>query len=1317
MQDVDKLYSNMHRYNIMAGATAAAITLILAVSIPTAYGLGADMISTERFGDVEITTGIMNIPEDITKPHGYKRYLILDDRTGLYRAGVGPERISLGTNAVPDIRIDLHELPDATRLGNITGAVPVYDRYGYTGAGIRIAVVDTGVDFSNPDISESLARDDKNHPIMLDADGQGIVITNATFAADIDENGIIRDYTGDLPEGIVSSAYVNDDGVFLDINRGGEGTEISVYNSLYPDIGFSPVFDGTMDNDMKIGDSSRDYIISKSGMYKLGVIYQGILSGPNTGIMLVPVLVTDSVEAGVYDTVTPDMSTSWMDYTRDVDTTEYDFDFTDEVSVRLGTGNEHMVYDSDDDGRPDYSAGTIGAYNVDVFGVFGNGSQIHDTLSAINGTVLPPISPDGNFIGIMNDLVGHGTASAATIVSAGLSSYDIYNDTSKYVIRGVAPGAKIIPIKSLWLGDSLYGWLWVAGMDHDGQRWKYGGTTRADIVSNSWGISTFPTISSAPGMDMLSLMYSALTVPGSLDPEYPGVLMVSSAGNAGHGYGTMGIPNVSPYGITVGAVTNNVYVNYDQFKDQPRFGDNATHYGDVVDFTSRGPGILGDPKPDIMGVGAFGFVPAAVTRDPELGQDPFSLFGGTSMAAPIVSGAAAVLMESHYNKSGQPNPFRIKNILMGTADTLYNDPLTQGAGSVNIESAVDFVEGSADSFIVYGISSYANVRDILQAPLSSINHTQLGLDRLVLPDRRYQQANWFAGHLAAGQKTSATFTIENPNDNPVSISIRPSAISQIRQDIFEGATVPRIVGETDNEDITAYEPNYVPLSGIKQYGTLDSYYTSYNDIPSDADLLILSLNFDWDNFMNQTDVEYADDLKIASLYLYDWIDGNEDRSISPDELTMVSRAGSWGTVQEMRISEPNQRFEGTPIVGVYPVPTVYSYWIGDTLQNATAIDYTLSARYYTQKTWNDIWLESRDIVVGPRDTADIVATISVPDRRDTGVYQGFMLFESEHHTATLPVSYVVKQPVEINTAVQIMGDDAGGILYVPSSTKGAFDMSNRYMAGDWRQFYFDVTDDQINTASVEISWKNPDTSLSAFVIDPRGRIVQTNVPAGVFAHLTGWPSLDWLGPSLFSQGGGFYPVKNKDDTATVLSIPINQTGTYVIMTHTTLYGGDQIEPLRIAARFAAIESDLSSGTFVDIINDKLAEIKLEAFSYNPQTGNVWDATDRQQAIRMYNELTSAAGLDPNRPIYVMSVTTHHEWVFDTQLQKAWDQMLDLTTTPMIGAWKSEDGRQFLDVSFAANYASDQSAIETARSYNQESVLKIEPDGQIEFLDV
>ncbi|MFB5624745.1 MAG: hypothetical protein ACE5RP_07530, partial [Nitrosopumilus sp.] len=119
---------------------------------------------------------------------------------------------------------------------------------------------------------------------------------------------------------------------------------------------------------------------------------------------------------------------------------------------------------------------------------------------------------------------------------------------------------------------------------------------------------------------------------------------------------------------------------------------------------------------------------------------------------------------------------------------------------------------------------------------------------------------------------------------------------------------------------------------------------------------------------------------------------------------------------------------------------------------------------------------------------------------------------SDKHTSNVPISCAVKQLVnKKDRTVLINSSEEEDILYKNGFMKGAFDMINRYMAGDWRQYYFEIADKSINSGSIDISWTNDDTNISAFVIDPKGRIVQTNVPSGVFGHFNNWPSNDWLG--------------------------------------------------------------------------------------------------------------------------------------------------------------------------------------------------------------
>jgi subtilisin family serine protease len=112
----------------------------------------------------------------------------------------------------------------------------------------------------------------------------------------------------------------------------------------------------------------------------------------------------------------------------------------------------------------------------------------------------------------------------------------------------------------------------------------------------------------------------------------------------------------------------------------------ATHrdwphtYG-VSFFSSRGPTGDGRMKPDLLAPGEkiTSCIPGA--RDDEM--------DGTSMAAPHVSGAAALLMARHEELKGQPT--RIKQILCDTATDLRRERSFQGHGMVDVLRAIQSI--------------------------------------------------------------------------------------------------------------------------------------------------------------------------------------------------------------------------------------------------------------------------------------------------------------------------------------------------------------------------------------------------------------------------------------------------------------------------------------------------------------------------------------------------------------------------------------------------------------------------------------------------
>lgn len=112
----------------------------------------------------------------------------------------------------------------------------------------------------------------------------------------------------------------------------------------------------------------------------------------------------------------------------------------------------------------------------------------------------------------------------------------------------------------------------------------------------------------------------------------------------------------------------------------------ATHryrphvYG-VSYFSSRGPTGDGRRKPDLVAPGEKITAPL-----------PDELYGpkdGTSMAAPHVSGGAALLMARHVELVGQP--VRVKEVLCTTATDLGREAYFQGAGMLDILRALQSI--------------------------------------------------------------------------------------------------------------------------------------------------------------------------------------------------------------------------------------------------------------------------------------------------------------------------------------------------------------------------------------------------------------------------------------------------------------------------------------------------------------------------------------------------------------------------------------------------------------------------------------------------
>ncbi len=161
-----------------------------------------------------------------------------------------------------------------------------------------------------------------------------------------------------------------------------------------------------------------------------------------------------------------------------------------------------------------------------------------------------------------------------------------------------------------------------------------------------------------------------------------GVVVVAAAGNLGYlkyltrsvaqdpvaleGYHTVSItdPGNAESVITVGST----------HRFQP-------HTYGVSYFSSRGPTGDGRLKPDLV-------APGEKIYSAHLNGAGKAL-DGTSMAAPHVSGAAAMLMARHSELVG--DPMRIKQVLCDTATNLGREPYFQGSGMLDILRALQAI--------------------------------------------------------------------------------------------------------------------------------------------------------------------------------------------------------------------------------------------------------------------------------------------------------------------------------------------------------------------------------------------------------------------------------------------------------------------------------------------------------------------------------------------------------------------------------------------------------------------------------------------------
>jgi subtilisin-like proprotein convertase family protein len=307
------------------------------------------------------------------------------------------------------------------------------------------------------------------------------------------------------------------------------------------------------------------------------------------------------------------------------------------------------------------------------------------------------------------DCGGHGTnvASIAAGYSAGSGVPSVEDSELFNHGLGVAPFAKVGDSKIFTCaGSAAAGWTPPA-LAAD----AYAASAR--IANNSWGAGT---VQAWGRYTTRAQQYDAVVRdarPG--DPGNQEMVEVFAAGNDGdatpgssnEGYGTILAEGTAKNVITVGAAEG---VRASGTDGCGTTNADANSARDIVNFSSRGPTDDGRLKPDLVAPSTHvtgarpqysGFTGYRACTNP-FGGVLYTLFSGSSQAAPHVSGAAALIRHWYDRTQGvAPSPALTKALLVNTASdlaggdngkgaTIAAGPNTdQGWGRVNVGAALD----------------------------------------------------------------------------------------------------------------------------------------------------------------------------------------------------------------------------------------------------------------------------------------------------------------------------------------------------------------------------------------------------------------------------------------------------------------------------------------------------------------------------------------------------------------------------------------------------------------------------------------------------
>jgi hypothetical protein len=533
---------------------------------------------------------------------------------------------------------------------------------GYTGQGVKVAVIDSGIDFAHPDLQGTWAVEPAGKP-------------NAGWPIAFDDTSMAH--------------YAL---------SGGDTSGTWYVDTSFTTTMTTTVFTTVDDKGQTITNTYTLTPTSKSGVYHLGLhpdpalLYWWYGEKP-------AVLVVDENTAGVYDTVYVDLNDN-HDFTDDKPVT-----MNDPVSwVDLwGPGGKGAP-----DGLADLSGGLV--YYI------ADGTDYVPAFDWLWAPYLPSgyvsVPGAGDMVAFMiNNAYAdtdHGQLCASAVAGQGVidgGAPDWKPAGVGGMVQGGGKDAKLIAVGDFYVGGYLTDYYLFVTFGYDGVP---NSGDEAEIVSMSYG-------SSATDNDGWDFESRYLT---RLNKKYaPYTTFVAANGNGAPGYGTITEPQPVT-GVNVGAST--------QYGSTGTFDSITStaqmNWGDVQSWSDSGPSALGSVGTTVTADGAWGAGDLALNEWGD-GSDAWESWGGTSRSTPIAAGNLALIYDAYKQAHGAFPTYDVaRNILMAGADDQNYDPFRQGAGMINADRATDVAGGRYGVYVSPDSWSAGDYRGTKYEGFSSIVH-------------------------------------------------------------------------------------------------------------------------------------------------------------------------------------------------------------------------------------------------------------------------------------------------------------------------------------------------------------------------------------------------------------------------------------------------------------------------------------------------------------------------------------------------------------------------------------------------------------------